>query len=1155
VTTSGQILPKSPEGPSVAPSQGSGSSEPGPAVASSAQGRADIERIALLSALLFLSALLLVVGRTARDALVLTHFPVSWVAPMWMGIGLVSSLSALVYERALRKLPRARFGVVFCLVGAGSYLGLRVLIGHEVHAAVAVFAIWSEVIANLTGVLAWSIAQDLYDARRAKRDFGLIGLGRVAGTVVSGLGAGAIVPYLGTENLIFVLIAALCGVAVLCRVIAHRCKLPAPDRSGERVLQERLERAPLLRSRYVLSIAATILLLFTVLTIGDYQFKAIARSAYPDRDALARFMGTFYGAVGLAGLFVQLVVTPRLLARWGVLGGAAAMPVAFLCATVALLAFPSVPLAATLKASDHALQFSVFDATLQFLYFPFPAAQRDRVRTLVGAVMKPLGYGLGALILMLVAPSASAAPPGAALIAQAARLGWLTLPLGLCVLPLLFMVRRGYVAAMQGTLRRGRTEPTAPASEAHATKVLRDALGRTDAPQVLFAMDRLRVIDPTFVRAALPSLCRHEAPRVRASALRLCWELGHDDTVALARTGLGDADPDVRVEAVEALARALRDDAHDELVALSERKQDGAVRAAAIAALLRHGGLDGMLDGAPRLRALLDSEEPADRAAAACALGRLGQPSLVRAVARLLADEDPKVRRAALAAAATAADPRLLPPLLDALGAPDLSADAAHALIALGDAAVPALAATLADPEASIDVRRVIPRVLYRIGTTTALGALLERLDESDERLRQKVLASASRLRLALHAPALPLDAIRTRIEREAHVHETDREAYLSARPRVARPLLDQHVLSRLRKGLIRILRLCELVYPREAVAAARAHVFGRDPVLRANAFEVLESLLDRPLRVRLLELFERYVALSERFPASRAAPSPGALSSFLRIEIGADDPYRAALALDAVACHRLSEGAAEAMRALAHADPLVREAAAIAVAETRPAGAEEALRALVRDPDPVVARWAAYWARTGRSGIDDHEGDSDAMYTTIEKVLFLQRVPVFAQVSGEELMTLARTSEVVNMPRDAVVFRQGEPGGALYFLISGAVSLRVDDKEVARLGPNDVFGEMSIFDREPRAATAVVVEPSELLVVQADDFYAAVHDTVEFAVAVIKVLNRRLREADRRLSEARKELSTARGAESAAGTEAKAPADGGRHGWEGEED
>ncbi|WP_437281070.1 HEAT repeat domain-containing protein [Sorangium sp. So ce375] len=1090
--------------------------------------RVELHRTALLFCLLFLAALLFVVGRSARDALFLTRFPVTWIAPMWIVYGAASAVAALAYDRVARHLPRARLCVAFALFGAATFALLRVLIGQEVRAAYLVFYIWSEIIANFSAVLVWAVAQDLHDPRSAKRLFGLIGSGRVVGTVACGFATGAAVKWIGTENLMFVLIAALLAMAALTTALARRYPLGRPPSSDEALIQARLPRMEVWRSRYALTVALLTFLLFTVLTIGDYQFKAIALTAYPHVDDLTRFMGFLYGAIGVVGLLVQLVATPRVLRRHGVLGGLLAMPAAFTASTVALLAAPSLAWAAILKLSDNALQLTIYDATMQLLFFPFPPALRERVRTLVSAIAKPLGYGLGALILLAL-PTAAATGP--ALVQEAARIGVYSLPLCVAAIALLPLVRRGYFDAMRRTLMRRQIEPESVAYGPQTGAILKEALYSRAMMQVLFAVEQLLKLDPTLVREAVPTLARHGAARVRALAVRLAAELEHDEGAKISRAALHDRNTDVRVTAVEALAALLREDAHDELLALAREGRapraaadapgDEELRAAAIAALLRYCGLDGMLEGAPRLRALLDSPSPRDRVAAARILGLVGHASLQRALARLIGDPDPAVRRAAVRSSSSVADPRLLPLLADALAERALAPAAARAIEALGDDAIPELAARLGDDGTPRAVRLAIPRVLARLCSHDALDVLLARIDHPNEALRQKVLASASRLRLALRAPPAPVRVIRACIDDETVEHVRTREAYIAVRPRVVGALLDQHLLRRLRKGLIRVLRLCELAYPREVVALVRTHVFGPDPALRANAFEVLESLLDRPLRERLVSLVERLLELSAAFPRRPLPPEAGVVS-WIRHEIVRGDPYSAALALDAVARRSIAGAAGDALAATYDPDPLVREAAAIAVAVTSPPGARERLAALRADEDPAVARYARYWAVTGGTGIDPE----DEMYTTIEKVLFLQRVPLFSRVAGDDLVALARGSLVVSLARGDVIFRQGEPGGALYSIISGEVSLTLDGREIARLGANDVFGEMSLFDSEPRASTAVVTEDAELLRVSADDFNEAVRETAEIADAVIRVLNRRLREADRKLADAHARLS-----------------------------
>jgi len=133
-------------------------------------------------------------------------------------------------------------------------------------------------------------------------------------------------------------------------------------------------------------------------------------------------------------------------------------------------------------------------------------------------------------------------------------------------------------------------------------------------------------------------------------------------------------------------------------------------------------------------------------------------------------------------------------------------------------------------------------------------------------------------------------------------------------------------------------------------------------------------------------------------------------------------------------------------------------------------------------------------------------------MYTTVEKILFLQGVPLFADVIGQDLLPLARAATIVRLTRGAVVFNAGDPGDSLYVVVHGKVAMTGSEGEVAQLGEGEVFGEMAILDEEPRMMAAVVREDADLLRVSAEDFRNALEDTPEVATGVIRVLSQRLR-------------------------------------------
>ncbi len=99
------------------------------------------------------------------------------------------------------------------------------------------------------------------------------------------------------------------------------------------------------------------------------------------------------------------------------------------------------------------------------------------------------------------------------------------------------------------------------------------------------------------------------------------------------------------------------------------------------------------------------------------------------------------------------------------------------------------------------------------------------------------------------------------------------------------------------------------------------------------------------------------------------------------------------------------------------------------------------------------------------------------------------------------------------------MLFREGEGGDTMYVLQSGAVritkTVKGEEKTLAILGAGEFFGEMAILNAKPRNATAIVEEPSRVLVLGARTFEQMVVSNAEIAVRMVKKLARRLDSAN----------------------------------------
>lgn len=136
------------------------------------------------------------------------------------------------------------------------------------------------------------------------------------------------------------------------------------------------------------------------------------------------------------------------------------------------------------------------------------------------------------------------------------------------------------------------------------------------------------------------------------------------------------------------------------------------------------------------------------------------------------------------------------------------------------------------------------------------------------------------------------------------------------------------------------------------------------------------------------------------------------------------------------------------------------------------------------------------------------------------DHVALLRKVPLLAKISERELRLLASVSRIQEVPKEALVFEEGDVGNALYAVVSGMVKIyrtssggRV--KALAFLEHGDFFGEMAIIDREIRSASARALEVSRILVLRRQDFGRILEGNPRIAFRVMQTLCARLRNAD----------------------------------------
>ena len=121
---------------------------------------------------------------------------------------------------------------------------------------------------------------------------------------------------------------------------------------------------------------------------------------------------------------------------------------------------------------------------------------------------------------------------------------------------------------------------------------------------------------------------------------------------------------------------------------------------------------------------------------------------------------------------------------------------------------------------------------------------------------------------------------------------------------------------------------------------------------------------------------------------------------------------------------------------------------------------------------------------------------------------------PLFRGIDAAGLAGLADLATSVDFPAGHVIARQGEIGTGFFVVIDGMVRVVRDGAVVARLGPGEFFGELSVLDRMPRNASVVADSPTTCLALASWDFEKVLLEQPALTLAILRGVAQRLRDA-----------------------------------------
>lgn len=389
----------------------------------------------------------MIASKATRDTMFLSSFDVTRLPIMVAAASGLSIAVALAASRAMVTYGPGR--LIPISFGISSVLCLGEWWLASFNAGAASIAVYLHV-AALGSVLVsgfWSIVNERFDPRTAKRAIGRIaGIGTLGG-LAGGVLAERITTWSGVSNTLPALALMHAGSAwLLFRLVGS--SRGARRRAGDEASLSAVQAGRgLIATSYLRNLALLILGTSVSAVLLDFVFKSQTLGVTRQGPELMRVFSAFYTIVAVLTFAIQTLLTRSALERVGLPRTIGSLPASVVLGGVAAAAVPGPWSIGIARGLEAVLRGSLFRSSYELLYTPIPPAEKRATKALVDVACDRLGEAIGA---GLTIGTLAVVPNN-----QNLALIVLAVLIALATLGVVFRLQRGYVSSLEAGLRAG----------------------------------------------------------------------------------------------------------------------------------------------------------------------------------------------------------------------------------------------------------------------------------------------------------------------------------------------------------------------------------------------------------------------------------------------------------------------------------------------------------------------------------------------------------------------------------------------------------------------------------------------------------------------------------------------------------------------------
>jgi AAA family ATP:ADP antiporter len=794
-------------------------------------------------------------------------------------VALTALALAKVYSRLLNKLPldkimsRTYIVSILGLISFGFLLHFELFAGWMSY----VFYIGVALFGLVTTSQFWLQANLIFSSLEAKRLFGFIGAGAIAGGISGGYLTTVLTRFTDSKNLLFV----AAGLLIVSMVLNHKIWvtfLPASQRTRQDKKAKTLHQYPLRlirNSKHLSYLALIIGISVVVAKLVEFQFSAIASENIKDPEDLTAYFGFWFSTSNAVALAIQLLLTQRMVGFLGVGRSLFILPGALFVSAAAVLRAPVLWAGTMLKLLDVSLKQSINKAATELLILPVPMAIKSQAKTYIDIFVDTTATGIGGLMLIFLINGMHFSVRAVSILILSLISIWIFLAI---------RVRKEYVLAFQrqlGIPMQANDGKDQRHSDVSMVEKMQNTLRSGSIDQILILLESIEESkDPILMKNVIP-LLSHESSRVRLAAVSTLYYHTDHSITKLIEPLLKDPDDEVRSRAFACLLAHTRQN-RVQFINDYLTDRDPAINGAALVGLATETRDNLKMQQQFHLEELLlarlnyahhiDNAEEAEDAkiiiARATGYGKI--KSFYSLLDELMHDENPAVAKQAILAAGNTGELQFINKLI--LFLPDESSRAAaqKSLSKYKSSDVlPILAELSNDPLTPIELLIQLPALAEAMDTQQAMDFLFGLLvHHHHPALKLEALKVLHELKVKFPHLTISGKRIMPYLMEEADLYKDSLALSYAAQQginhngelpevSVARKELIDLLEQKLDNDLNRIFWILGLSYPPGTILPLYDDLRHQDPDIRISTVELLDNVLEPGLKKVVISIVE----------------------------------------------------------------------------------------------------------------------------------------------------------------------------------------------------------------------------------------------------------------------------------------------------------